>query len=97
VLRALYTEMGDSEASAYESLLLDVLHGDHMPFFRFDEVEWSWRIVEPIVQAWKHGAPEEYVSGSSGPSGQHRSSIPATIGARSCTPPTPESGRDHVP
>jgi glucose-6-phosphate 1-dehydrogenase len=72
VLRADYADPEDSEASAYESLLLDVLQGDHMPFLRFDEVEWSWRIVEPIVQAWRYGAPEEYVAGSDGPSAQHR-------------------------
>jgi glucose-6-phosphate 1-dehydrogenase len=72
ILRADYAEPNDREASAYESLLLDVLEGDHTPFLRFDEVEWSWRIVDPILQAWKHGAPEDYVAGSDGPAGQHR-------------------------
>jgi glucose-6-phosphate 1-dehydrogenase len=72
VLRAEYSTREDREASAYESLLLDVLEGDHTPFLRFDEVEWSWRIVEPILDAWKVGAPEEYVAGSDGPAAQHR-------------------------
>ena len=72
VLRAEYANPDDREASAYESLLLDVLEGDHTPFLRFDEVEWSWRIVEPILDAWKRGTPEDYVSGSDGPAGQHR-------------------------
>jgi len=72
VLRAEYAQGGDSEATAYESLLLDVLEGDHTPFLRFDEVEWSWRIVEPVIQAWKIGPPEDYVAGSDGPAGQHR-------------------------
>jgi glucose-6-phosphate 1-dehydrogenase len=72
VLRADYAEPTDHEASAYESLLLDVLEGDHTPFLRFDEVEWSWRIVEPVLQAWQRGAPEDYVAGSDGPAGQHR-------------------------
>ena len=40
----------DNEASAYEQLLLDVLEGDHTPFLRFDEVEWSWRIVDPVLE-----------------------------------------------
>ena len=31
-------------------LLLDVLEGDHTPFLRFDEVEWSWRIVDPVLE-----------------------------------------------
>jgi glucose-6-phosphate 1-dehydrogenase len=72
VLRAEYTEEGDREASAYESLLLEVLEGDHTPFLRFDEVEWSWRIVDPVLKAWEVGAPEDYVAGSDGPAGQHR-------------------------
>ncbi len=72
VLRAEYASPGDKEASAYESLLLDVLEGDHTPFLRFDEVEWSWRIVDPVMKAWQHGAPEDYVAGSDGPAGQHR-------------------------
>jgi glucose-6-phosphate 1-dehydrogenase len=72
VLRAEYADPDDKEATAYESLLLDVLEGDHTPFLRFDEVEWSWRIVEPVIQAWKVGMPEDYVAGSDGPAGQHR-------------------------
>jgi len=72
VLRADYATADDHEASAYESLLLDVLEGDHTPFLRFDEVEWSWRIVDPILKAWARGAPEDYVAGSDGPAGQHR-------------------------
>jgi glucose-6-phosphate 1-dehydrogenase len=72
VLRTEYTEAGDHEASAYEQLLLEVLNGDHTPFLRFDEVEWSWRIVDPVLKAWQTGAPEDYVAGSDGPVGQHR-------------------------
>ncbi len=55
-----------------KALLLDVLEGDHTPFLRFDEVEWSWRIVDPVLKAWQAGAPEDYVAGSDGPTGQHR-------------------------
>ena len=72
ILRAEYSTKDDREASAYEQLLLDVLNGDHTPFLRFDEVEWSWRIVDPILQAWKVGAPEDYVAGCDGPAGEHR-------------------------
>jgi glucose-6-phosphate 1-dehydrogenase len=62
----------DAEASAYEGLLLDVIEGDHTPFLRFDEVEWAWRIIDPILKAWQTGAPEDYVAGSDGPTAQHR-------------------------
>jgi glucose-6-phosphate 1-dehydrogenase len=72
IMRAEYTLDDEREASAYEQLLLEVLNGDHTPFLRFDEVEWSWRIVQPVLDAWKVGAPEDYVAGSDGPPGQHR-------------------------
>jgi glucose-6-phosphate 1-dehydrogenase len=72
VLRAEYADPDDIEAPAYAQLLLDILEGDHTPFLRFDEVEWSWRIVDPVLQCWKTGAPEDYVAGSDGPAGQHR-------------------------
>jgi glucose-6-phosphate 1-dehydrogenase len=72
ILRADYTMPGDHEASAYEQLLLEVLNGDHTPFLRFDEVEWAWRIVDPVLKAWETGSPEDYVAGSDGPAGQYR-------------------------
>jgi len=44
---------GDEKAvDAYEDLLLDVLKGDRSQFLRFDEVEYAWRIVDPILQKW---------------------------------------------
>ncbi len=39
-------------AGAYEGLLLDVLQGDRSLFLRYDEVEWAWRIVDPVLDAW---------------------------------------------
>ncbi|MGQ0826616.1 MAG: glucose-6-phosphate dehydrogenase [Actinomycetota bacterium] len=72
MLRAEYANEGENEAAAYESLLLDVLEGDHTPFLRFDEVEWAWRIVDPVLTAWRYGEPEPYVAGSDGPTAQHR-------------------------
>ena len=40
------------QAGAYEGLLLDVLEGDRSLFLRYDEVEWAWRIVDPVLSAW---------------------------------------------
>ncbi|MGZ8217858.1 glucose-6-phosphate dehydrogenase [Methylomagnum sp.] len=37
---------------AYEALLLDVVEGDRAQFLRSDEVQWAWRVVDPIIQAW---------------------------------------------
>ena len=38
---------------AYERLLLDVMRGDSTLFTRSDEVEAAWRIVDPVLQAWR--------------------------------------------
>ena len=37
---------------AYESLLLDVIEGDQSLYLRYDEVEWAWRVVDPILRVW---------------------------------------------
>jgi len=37
-------------AEAYERLIHDVLLGDHTLFVREDQVEASWKIVEPILK-----------------------------------------------
>lgn len=47
-----YRKAGEVPLDAYETLLLDVLEGDRSLFIRFDEVEWAWRIVEPVLSAW---------------------------------------------
>ncbi|MGQ0675773.1 MAG: glucose-6-phosphate dehydrogenase [Rhodospirillales bacterium] len=54
---------------AYERLLTDVLRGNQTLFMRRDEVEWAWRWIEPILEAWNAagGAPKPYQAGSWGP------------------------------
>ncbi|MBA9006167.1 glucose-6-phosphate dehydrogenase [Thermomonospora cellulosilytica] len=53
---------------AYERLLLDVLIGDPPLFPRQEEVELSWRILDPVTEYWaEHGKPEQYKSGGYGP------------------------------
>ena len=54
---------------AYENLLLDVLQGDRSLFLRFDEVEYAWRIVDPILQTWaiERDYIATYPAGSWGP------------------------------
>ena len=59
----------ESSPEAYERLLLDVLLGDPPLFPRNEEVELSWRILDPIEEYWdKHGAPDQYPAGTWGPS-----------------------------
>jgi glucose-6-phosphate 1-dehydrogenase len=55
---------------AYETLLLDVLEGDATLFMRGDQVEEAWKVVTPIMEAWKkQPAPKfpNYEPGSWGP------------------------------
>ncbi|MFG3204165.1 glucose-6-phosphate dehydrogenase [Streptomyces sp. NPDC048192] len=54
---------------AYGRLLLDVLTGDPALSIRGDEAEEAWRVVEPVLSAWKRDLVplEEYAAGSAGP------------------------------
>ncbi|WP_052850274.1 glucose-6-phosphate dehydrogenase [Streptomyces avicenniae] len=58
----------ESSPEAYERLLLDVLLGDANLFPRHQEVEESWRILDPVEAYWDtHGRPAPYASGTWGP------------------------------
>ena len=52
-LDAPYAVTGADSPEAYETLLHDVLLGQSALFSRADEVEESWRIVAPVMEAWK--------------------------------------------
>jgi glucose-6-phosphate 1-dehydrogenase len=74
----LHTDYGDGSerTTAYEQLLLDVIEGDHTPFLRADEIEWAWRILDPVLDAWEVGVPTPYPAGSDGPSSQDSILLP---------------------
>ncbi|WP_338747742.1 glucose-6-phosphate dehydrogenase [Janibacter alittae] len=58
----------ESSPEAYERLILDVLLGDPPLFPRHEEVELSWRILDPIERFWtRQGTVEEYAAGTWGP------------------------------
>ncbi len=62
-----YTE---SLPEAYEALLLDVLEGDATLFMRADQVDAAWKVVMPIIDAWKKNPSKGlkfYPAGSWGP------------------------------
>ncbi len=44
---------------AYEGLLLDVIEGDHTLFLRADEIEQSWKIVDPVLRYW--ASQQDYI------------------------------------
>ena len=55
---------------AYQRLLLDAANGDASLFARSDEVELAWRIIDPIIEAWRGPAApplEVYEPGMWGP------------------------------
>lgn len=70
-LQTPYRSAEEVEYAAYEQLLLDAIEGDRSPFIRYDEVDFAWRILDPVVQAWKQGAPDPYAAGSDGPASAH--------------------------
>jgi glucose-6-phosphate 1-dehydrogenase len=63
------TSFSAAPAEAYETLLLDAMRGDSTNFPRQDAVEQSWRIVEPLLEAWTRdgGATHGYPAGTWGP------------------------------
>jgi glucose-6-phosphate 1-dehydrogenase len=67
----------ESSPEAYERLILDVLLGDPPLFPQNEEVELSWKILDPILEYWAKqdasgkGAVEQYPSGGWGPDSSH--------------------------
>ena len=58
----------EASPEAYERLILDVLLGDPPLFPRHEEVELSWKILDPIEEFWStQGQPEQYRPGTWGP------------------------------
>lgn len=71
---ASYRGEGLRTVDAYEALLLDIVRGDQTNFIRFDEVEWAWRVVDPILRAWAQEREHihTYPAGSWGPAESNR-------------------------
>ena len=68
-LHSSYLGTNEVEFAAYEQLLLDAVQGDRTPFIRYDEVDYAWQLLQPVLDAWKSDAPEIYAAGSDGPEG----------------------------
>jgi len=60
---------GEDTTDAYEDLLLDVIEGDRSLFLRYDEVEYAWRVMQPVLNEWNsnHQPIPTYPAGSWGP------------------------------
>jgi glucose-6-phosphate 1-dehydrogenase len=57
----------ESSPEAYERLILDVLLGDQTLFPRNEEVDASWRVIDPLEKSWARTKPEKYRAGEWGP------------------------------
>jgi glucose-6-phosphate 1-dehydrogenase len=68
-LNASYRASEATTMEAYKTLLLDVIEGDRSLFIRFDEVEWAWRVVDPILREWSRNREfiATYPAGTWGP------------------------------
>ena len=51
-----------------------MIRGDATNFIRFDEVEWAWRVVDPILRFWQQEQDSipAYAAGSWGPEEANR-------------------------
>jgi len=75
----------------YETLVYDVMIGDQTLFMRADMVEQSWRIAQPVLDAWAAEKADfpDYDSGSDGPKAADE--LLARDGDRACRPVIPAS------
>lgn len=69
--KQLKAALGKPRMLPYGEILGAILDGDPLLSIRGDEAEELWRIVEPVLEAWRaHKVPlQEYAAGSAGPSG----------------------------
>jgi len=76
---------------AYETLLLDVMHGDATLFMHADQVEAAWQFLMPVLQVWDSTPATDfpnYLAGSWGP--ESAEALIAEEGKSWMTPTLPE-------
>jgi glucose-6-phosphate 1-dehydrogenase len=66
-----YSDWFEAEPNVgYETLIYDCMRGDQTLFNRADMVEETWRVVQPVLDAWAEGSAQPvqlYASGQDGP------------------------------
>ncbi|MCG6535339.1 MAG: glucose-6-phosphate dehydrogenase, partial [Syntrophales bacterium LBB04] len=45
---------------AYETLLVDIMHGDGTLFKRADQIEAAWSVITPILEFWELSEPPDF-------------------------------------
>ena len=71
---ASFCRASDVKLDAYEALLLDAIEGDSTLFLRYDEVNWAWKVVDPILKVWsmERDYIHTYAAGTWGPAEVNR-------------------------
>ena len=67
--QGLHAEFGPGALLAYGEVIADLLDGDPSLSVRGDTAEECWRIVDPVIAAWRRSdVPiDDYEAGSEGP------------------------------
>ena len=64
---------GMAPSTGYETLIYDVMIGDQTLFQRADNIEYGWRVVQPILDFWMENKPERFPNYKAGSEGPQRS------------------------
>ncbi|MFG6444766.1 glucose-6-phosphate dehydrogenase [Microbacterium sp. P06] len=66
---SLDADLGEGSLKAYAEVLSGILDGDAVLSVRGDAAEQCWRIVQPVIDAWRSGAVpiDDYRAGTDGP------------------------------
>ncbi len=69
--KVLHADLTEGRMQPYGEVLREILDGNPLLTVRGDAAESCWRIVDPVLNAWRDGAVpmEEYAAGSEGPDG----------------------------
>jgi glucose-6-phosphate 1-dehydrogenase len=59
----------------YETLIYDCMIGDQTLFQRADMVEETWRIVQPVLDAWAAKPPAQFPNYAAGSNGPHAADV----------------------
>lgn len=71
-LKFTYADEFETLPDAYQTLIFDIMQGDQTLFVRADEVEASWQLYDPVIDAVDVDvALQSYPAGSWGPAGRH--------------------------
>ncbi len=66
---SLVSHLGESAVRPYGEILAHIMDGDQLLSVRGDTAEELWRVLTPVVEAWRRGdvPMEEYAAGTAGP------------------------------